>query len=78
MLPALQQVAAEGWEDEARLYAEAALTALGGGRQQPDDPAYVSTCDHKHVMLSYQWNHQQVATRIVAELKVRGYTTWCV
>ena len=50
---ALEQIAVEGWEDEARNHAQAALAALADRHRDPDheqDP------DQKrgHVMLSYQ------------------------
>ena len=69
---ALHQVAAEGWEEEARQHAQAALAALSD-RQQADwhpDP------DHKHLMLSYQWDVQETIQRIVNELQARGFCTW--
>eukprot|EP01050_Picozoa_sp_SAG11_P016784 SAG11_NODE_2332_length_3506_cov_2.301732_3_plen_126_part_00 len=69
---ALQQVAVEGWEEEARQFAESALAALSG--RQPDTGH--AQQDHKHIMLSYQWDVQEVAKRVVNELQVRGYRTW--
>ena len=69
---ALQQVAVEGWEQEARQFAESALAALSG--RQPD--AGHAQQGHKHIMLSYQWDVQEVAKRVVNELQVRGYRTW--
>ena len=73
VVEALQHVAAVGWEDEARMHAEAALAALSDRQRDPDheqDP------DQTHVMLSYQWDVQEVVKRIVNELQARGYRTW--
>ena len=72
---ALQQVAAEGWTEEARMNAESALLAMSdrqpeaGGHEHRDD-------GQQHIMLSYQWSCQEVVKRIVNELQVRGYQTW--
>ena len=30
----------------------------------------------RHIMLSYQWNVQEVVKRIVNELQIREYVTW--
>jgi hypothetical protein len=68
---ALQQVAAEGWEQEARKHAQAALAALAD--RQPDVCVRIA---QTHVMMSYQWDVQEVVKRIVNELQVRGYRTW--
>ena len=77
---ALQQVAAEGWEEEARNFAEAALLAMSDrqpdaghrhAQQDPEDKRRAA-----HVMLSYQWSCQSTVRRIVNELRIRGYLTW--
>jgi len=70
---ALKQVAAEGWTAEAKAFAESALLAMSG--RQPDAGQALQVHD-KHVMVSYQWDHQDVVKRIVNELQVRGYATW--
>ena len=70
---ALKQVAAEGWTAEAKAFAESALLAMSG--RQPDAGQALQVHD-KHVMVSYQWDHQEVVKRIVNELQVRGYATW--
>ena len=54
---ALQRVAAEGWEEEARMHAQSALTALSDRQRDPD---HEQAPDQKHVMVSYQWDVQQV------------------
>eukprot|EP01047_Picozoa_sp_COSAG01_P022601 COSAG01_NODE_1347_length_10632_cov_29.175370_3_plen_2601_part_00 len=43
----------------------------GGGSGSDADGVVV-----EHVMLSYNWGHQDVVKRINAALKVRGYTVW--
>jgi hypothetical protein len=70
----LEQVAAEGWEEAARSHAQAALAALSD--RQPDVGYAEQAHEHKHVMLSYQWDSQLVVRRIVNELQARGYMTW--
>ena len=69
---ALQQVAAEGWTEEARLHAESALAAL----KPPEEHSEQVESGDKHVMVSYQWDHQATVRRIVNELQARGYRTW--
>ena len=32
--------------------------------------------DRKHLMVSYQWDHQNAVVRIVASLKMRSFTVW--
>jgi hypothetical protein len=72
---ALQQVAAEGWTEDARMHAESALLAMSD--RQPE-VYHEEQHEHrqKHIMLSYQWNVQEVVKRIVNELQQRGYVTW--
>jgi hypothetical protein len=71
VVEALKQVAAKGWLDEAKRSAESALAALS-------DVAHEASHHkgHRHVMISYQWDCQQVVKRIVGELKARSYHTW--
>ncbi len=71
---ALQQVAAEGWTQEARQFAKTALLAMSD--RQPEAIQVHQNHDHKHIMLSYQWDVQVVVRRVVSELQVRGYRTW--
>lgn len=70
---ALQQVVAAGWTDEARLSAESALLAMSD--RQPEDHEHRDEAQ-LHVMLSYQWDVQEVVKHIVNELQARGYRTW--
>ena len=74
VMPALQQVAAEGFEEQARQHAQSALVALAD--RQPDVHRTELDEDLRHVMVSYQWNVQAVVQRIVSELQHRGYRTW--
>ena len=74
VLPALQQLAVEGWSETARHHAQAALAALSDRRSDEDRIGLGH--DQRHVMLSYQWSYQEVVKRIVNELQVRGYRTW--
>jgi hypothetical protein len=55
---ALQQVAAEGWTEEARMNAESALLAMSD--RQPEADHEQQGRDQKHVMASYQWSCQEV------------------
>ena len=76
---ALQQAAVEGWTQEARMSCESALLSMsdrqpgasGGTGSHLEDRS-----DHKHIMISYQWDVQDVAKRIVNELQIHGYRTW--
>ncbi len=74
MAQALQQVAAEGWTEEARFHAESALLAMSDKQTAVDQEWHDH--DHQHIMLSYQWNVQEMAKCIVNELQARGYRTW--
>jgi hypothetical protein len=55
---ALHQVAAAGWTDEAKLYAESALLAMSD--RQPDADHHGQNHAQKHIMLSYQWDFQKM------------------
>ena len=73
---ALQQVVAEGWTKEARLSAESALAALSDRQPDAGGREHRAEGGQKHVMISYQWDVQETAKRIVAELEMRGYLLW--
>jgi hypothetical protein len=68
----LNQVVAEGWTTEAKAFAESALMAMSGRQRDTQAPQVHG----KHVMVSYQWNVQEVVKRIANELRIRGYRTW--
>jgi hypothetical protein len=76
VLQTLQRLKAEGWTGAARRSAEAAVLAL----KPPSASSHAATtCVHaeaEHVMLSYNWVHQALMSRINAALKARGYDTW--
>eukprot|EP01047_Picozoa_sp_COSAG01_P042494 COSAG01_NODE_3714_length_5769_cov_15.948501_2_plen_1619_part_01 len=59
--------------DDARQYASGALFELEAGAQRHSRKEGVSLL---HVMLSYNWDHQDVIKRVHASLVRRGYTTW--
>ena len=79
-----------GMTDKARQYASGALFELDEvARQKAKDAAtaakaaaVASTDDGgdteaaEHVMLSYNWGHQEVIQRINGALKARGYSVW--
>ena len=69
---ALQQVAVEGWTEEARLHAESALAAL----KPPEEHSEQVESGDKHVMVSYCWAQQPLIKRIHAALVERGYAVW--
>eukprot|EP01047_Picozoa_sp_COSAG01_P011816 COSAG01_NODE_521_length_15963_cov_76.378530_8_plen_349_part_00 len=92
VMAALQSVASDagGLSDQARRYAEGALFELDEAvRRKTKEAAAAaahtaaaaSTEDGgaapiEHVMLSYNWDHQDVVKRINAALKTRDYTVW--
>eukprot|EP01048_Picozoa_sp_COSAG05_P005045 COSAG05_NODE_290_length_12056_cov_14.204232_10_plen_452_part_00 len=87
VVQALQQVAKEGWEQEARQHARVALAALSDrqpaaeGRNERSAATATrsggtAAAVAEHVMLSYNWGHQSVIKRINTSLKSRGYLVW--
>jgi hypothetical protein len=58
---ALQQLAAEGWTEEARMNAESALLAMSD--RQPETGHEHRDEGQQHIMMSYQWNCQAVRTK---------------
>ena len=48
-----------------RLQKQASVVDVGSGRPPPP-----------HVMVSYNWDHQEVILRVVASLQDRGYLVW--
>jgi len=84
MMDALRQLAAPGAavHAETRRHAASALAALrqsatsGGPAPHDLDDAGASGPDPLHVMLSYQWDAQELVIRIVQELQNRGFRTW--
>eukprot|EP01047_Picozoa_sp_COSAG01_P025923 COSAG01_NODE_1653_length_9619_cov_43.055573_3_plen_686_part_00 len=90
VMAALRSVAsgAGGLSDEARRYAKGALFELDEAVRQrakeaaaANSAAAASTEDGgaaaiEHVMLSYNWDHQDVVKRVNSALKARNYTVW--
>ena len=73
--PALEAVAAGGMTEQARNSAAGALMAL----RKDDQPARHDSelpQGERHVMLSYNWAHQEVMKRVNTSLLGRGYSTW--
>ena len=68
---ALHEVAERGWTQEAQGCARGALLALSGREALSDVDE-----DRRHLMISYQWDVQDIVRRIVTELQVRGYLVW--
>ena len=53
-----------------------ALRCLEGAPRADVQPPRDKHAAGKHVMLSYQWDSQEVVLRIVASLKQRGFAVW--
>ena len=66
-------MAERGWSKEAQESARWALSALSG--HKPEVPV-VHLGEHKHIMMSYAWEFQEMVTRVVEALKRRGYNVW--
>ena len=67
-------MAEHGWSKEAQESARWALSALSG--HKPDEVPVVHLGEHKHIMMSYAWEFQEMVTRVVEALKRRGYNVW--
>ena len=87
VVQALQQVAKEGWEQEARQHARVALAALSDrqpaaeGRNERSAATATrsggtAAAVAEHVMLSYNWGHQSVIKRVNRALQRLGYVVW--
>jgi hypothetical protein len=70
---ALQVVQEHGLSPEAKGSAGRALVALHGMEDLVASHGHIGS---KHVMLSYQWDHQQMMICINASLQKRLYNTW--
>ena len=70
VIKSLEAVAEIGLSADARQYAQAALLALS------DKELHVHVDGQQHIMLSYQWAHQQTIERLNESLIGRGYVTW--
>jgi hypothetical protein len=70
-------VADTGMSEEAKVFAQSALSALlGGGGGSEDTPRRDDAREQLHVMLSYQWDCQSIFCRLNESLITRGYRTW--
>eukprot|EP01052_Picozoa_sp_SAG31_P034081 SAG31_NODE_3930_length_3742_cov_2.584408_2_plen_1021_part_01 len=80
-MSALQEMKTAGLTPAARQCAVGALFKLEGSKK-PTIPALASGANTagmdsgKHLMVSYNWDHQAVVLRVVAALKGRGYSLW--
>jgi hypothetical protein len=74
VMEALHKLAEGGTTDEARRCASGALFELETERRQTEQLS--SLAADEHIMLSYNWDHQDVIKRVHASLVRRGYTTW--
>ena len=70
VIPALEAVAEAGMSAEARQFAQAALLALS------DKEMHADAEGQKHIMISYQWDHQATMERLNESLIRRGHLTW--
>ena len=72
VLDALRTLVEGAWTEEARQSAEGALMILDPDRGTGGNHPEFSS----HVMLSYNWDHQDTIVRVNESLKRRMYTTW--
>ncbi len=74
---AVRKVMAAGLTKDAKVSAHGALMALGLLKSQSSaaKPG-ASTVLQQHLMMSYNWEHQDVILRIATELKSRAYVVW--
>ena len=72
VIDALRTLAGKAMTEKAKRSAEGALMALDPQEvhHREVDPS------SRHVMMSYQWDVQNVVTRVVSELQHRGYNIW--
>ena len=82
-LHAVRQLATDGagaLTAEVQVAANQVLMVVEGRSHelepQRDGTAERGVEDARHLMLSYNWSHQDTVVRINASLKVRGYNTW--
>eukprot|EP01047_Picozoa_sp_COSAG01_P065286 COSAG01_NODE_8792_length_2657_cov_2.146599_2_plen_731_part_01 len=71
-MEALRTVAESGRTKAIRHSAEGALFELEADRHT----VHLAAVAVQHIMLSYNWDHQDVIKRVHASLVRRGYTTW--
>ena len=71
IIQALSILKDKAWSEEARICAAGALIAL-----MPPEPEPLLDGEEKHVMLSYQWDHQSQVTRAHDLLTKLGIKCW--
>jgi male-specific lethal 1 len=71
-IESLQQLVTRALTDDAKMIAQEALTALGVKKAT----AVASPGTSPHLMMSYNWNHQQVILRVVEWLQKHCYLVW--
>ena len=79
VMAALHRVSTSGLITAARQYASGALFVLQtDGRNEASIPTTMTgqTAVIQHVMLSYNWSHQDIIKRLNVALKARGYGVW--
>ena len=77
--PALQTVVARGLSSEARRTARTVLDLLTTAGENDFVLARPSSSAHgreQHVMMSYQWEHQDLVLRLSTDLKAVGFNMW--
>ena len=75
VVQSLEQLVTQALTDEAKMLAEEALAALG--IEKTTNVERVASHGTKpHLMMSYNWAHQQVIMRVVAWLQKHGYLVW--
>ena len=86
VLTAMRSLQQSGLTKEAKQSAEATLFQLEGSDKRvaaPDDDGAGTGLDANgqtkpppHIMMSYNWDHQDVILRVVAWLQAHGYLVW--
>ena len=72
VVESLEQLVSRALTDDAKMIAQEALTALGVKKAA----VVASPGTSLHLMMSYNWNHQQAILRIVKWLQKHGYLVW--
>jgi hypothetical protein len=79
-MKSLEQLSMGGMSAEAQQHASTALLALGavtaGRKQTPVSGGGEESKPPPHIMMSYNWDHQEVILRVVAWLQAHGYLVW--
>jgi|EP01043_Picozoa_sp_COSAG02_P044546 hypothetical protein len=73
VVEALEALSEQAMSQEAKECAAGALMALGVHTPEKHNSGVEVP---KHIMLSYQWSHQDVVQRVHDDLICQGYSTW--